>query len=440
MARIKFTAPKIDRASCETGKQQTFIWDTEAPGLGMRITSAGAKAYIFQSRINGQTLRITIGDPKVWPLSAAQAEARRLQMLCDQGKDPRQVKSEEVATDRARQSALLASEERVRQLETLSARTAWSAYLEAPHPKWSAVHRQDHLNASQKGGEARKRGSKLTVAGPLASLLEKPLASIDALTIVEWLSKEKQQRPTAALNAYRKFRAFIRWCCESFDYRDFVQADCYSATKVTDILPPKRTKEGDCLQREQLPSWFTAVRSIDNSVIAAYLQGLLLSGARREELAGLQWTNIDFRWNSITIKDKVEGSRVIPLTPYLSELLDALPRRNQYVFSSLAAKDGRLIESRIAHIKALKTTGLPHVSLHGLRRSFGTLSEWVECPVGIVAQIMGHKPSAIAEKHYRRRPLDLLRMWHVKIETWILKQANISFVAANPDSKVIAAA
>jgi integrase len=64
--------------------------------------------------------------------------------------------------------------------------------------------------------------------------------------------------------------------------------------------------------------------------------------------------------------------------------------------------------------------------LHGLRRSFGTLAEWVECPTGVVAQIMGHKPSAIAEKHYRRRPLDLLRMWHVRIETWILEQAGIA--------------
>jgi hypothetical protein len=38
---------------------------------------------------------------------------------------------------------------------------------------------------------------------------------------------------------------------------------------------------------------------------------------------------------------------------------------------------------------------------------------------------MGHKPSAIAEKHYRRRPLDLLRMWHTKIEKFILDQAGI---------------
>lgn len=428
MARTRFTAPRIERFTCEAGKQQSFIWDTEAPGLGIRVTASGAKAYIFQSRADGKTLRVTIGDPKAWALTDAQAEARRLQMLCDQGKDPRQVKSDEIAANNAKRIALLAKEEFARKTETLLARTAWNVYLESPHPKWSAAHRQDHLNASQKGGEARKRGSKLTVAGPLASLLQKPLASIDAQTVAEWLSKEKQQRPTAALNSYRKFRTFIRWCSETAEYRDLIQADCYSAKKVTDILPSKRTKEGDCLQREQLSTWFKAVCSIGNPVIATYLQALLLTGARREELAGLQWTDIDFRWNSMEIKDKIEGFRDIPLPPYLSELLNALPRRNQYVFSSPAAKDGRLVEPRIAHTKALKAAGLPHISLHGLRRSFGTLAEWLECPVGVVAQIMGHKPSAIAEKHYRRRPLDLLRVWHVKIEAWILKQAGINFV------------
>ncbi len=49
----------------------------------------------------------------------------------------------------------------------------------------------------------------------------------------------------------------------------------------------------------------------------------------------------------------------------------------------------------------------------------------LEVPTGISAQIMGHKPSATAEKHYRRRPLDLLRSWHSKIEGWILEQAGI---------------
>jgi integrase len=77
-------------------------------------------------------------------------------------------------------------------------------------------------------------------------------------------------------------------------------------------------------------------------------------------------------------------------------------------------------------MKAQATAGLPHVTLHGLRRSFGTLCEWVEVPSGILAQIMGHKPSALAEKHYRRRPLDLLRKWHDIIEAWILGRLKLS--------------
>jgi len=49
-----------------------------------------------------------------------------------------------------------------------------------------------------------------------------------------------------------------------------------------------------------------------------------------------------------------------------------------------------------------------------------------------VAQIQGHKPSATAEKHYKRRPLDLLAVHHKRIEGWILEQAGVTFDAAAP--------
>jgi intergrase/recombinase len=59
-----------------------------------------------------------------------------------------------------------------------------------------------------------------------------------------------------------------------------------------------------------------------------------------------------------------------------------------------------------------------------------SLTEWLECPAGVVAQIMGHKPSATAEKHYTVRPVDLLRLYTTKIEAWILEQAGVQFDAA----------
>jgi integrase len=42
-------------------------------------------------------------------------------------------------------------------------------------------------------------------------------------------------------------------------------------------------------------------------VISATLQGLLLTGARREELGALRCTDIDFRRNTLAIGDKVKG-------------------------------------------------------------------------------------------------------------------------------------
>jgi hypothetical protein len=41
--------------------------------------------------------------------------------------------------------------------------------------------------------------------------------------------------------------------------------------------------------------------------------------------------------------------------------------------------------------------------------------------------LMGHKPSATAERHYTVRPLDLLRVHHERIEAWILKEAGVKF-------------
>ena len=66
--------------------------------------------------------------------------------------------------------------------------------------------------------------------------------------------------------------------------------------------------------------WQKKIKKINNPIHAAYLQCLLLTGARREELAGVKWDDIDFQWNSIVIRDKVEGTRTIPLTPYVAGL------------------------------------------------------------------------------------------------------------------------
>lgn len=124
---------------------------------------------------------------------------------------------------------------------------------------------------------------------------------------------------------------------------------------------------------------------INNKVISAYLQALLITGARRGELAGLQWDEIDTRWKTIFIKDKIKGSRVIPLTLYVESLILDLPKFNEFVFSSQQSSSGFIKEPRIAHNLAIQKLNLSHLTIHGLRLSFGTLAEWTDYPVGISA-------------------------------------------------------
>lgn len=308
-------------------------------------------------------------------------------------------------------------------------RTGISAKTKRPY---STRYIADHINLSSRGGESKKRGQGPTSAGPLASLLNLPLSELTPDYIAAWLSTERQNRPTVTAHAYRLLRAFIKWSNYQKKYQGIIPGDLAQDYNVRKMVPVSASKADDCLQKEQLKSWFSAVRSLNNPIASAYLQVLLLAGARREEIASLRWSDVDFKWSSMRIKDKIEGERIIPLTPYVSELLNVLAQspnsdvnKEGWVFRS-NSKSGKIIEPRSAHNRALVLAELPHISLHGLRRSFGTLAEWVEVPTGIVAQIMGHKPSALAEKHYRRRPLDLLRKWHEKIETWILNEAGIT--------------
>ena len=431
MAKIAFTAGRVSGFKCPPDKKQAFMWDVTAPGLGLRATPAGKPAYVFQSVYQGKDIRLTIGSPAAWSITDAQAKARELQRLIDEGKDPRDLKREAIAAVEAKRQ----QEQEQEQADKVAAVTvgeAWAAYIAERTPHWGELHRKDHERLTRAGGETSKRGTRgrgVTIAGPLHPLLGLALRDLTAPVIEAWAAREAQTRPTAARLAWRLLKAFLGWCAEQPEYAPVLPSTNPAKTKKAREALGKAKAKDDSLLKEQLPAWFDAVRSISNPAVAAYLQTLLLTGARPGEVLAMRWNDLNTQWRGLTIRDKVEGERVIPLTPYVWHLLAALPRRNEFVFASSRNENTPLTEPNHAHDKACKVAAIDGLTLHGLRRSFGSLSEWLEVPAGVVAQIQGHKPSATAEKHYRVRPLDLLRVHHERIEAWILEQAGIVFDA-----------
>lgn len=438
MATVKFTAGRVAGFKCPPDKQQAFLWDAAQDGLGLRATPNGQPTYIFQGVYEGKTVRVTIGKPKDWSIDDAQAKARELQRLIDDGTDPRDLKREAKAESAAKKAAE-AAQAAADAAHATTAQEAWEAYLTARRPHWGDRHHTDHVNLSRAGGVTTKRGTRgrgVTIAGPLHPLLALPLRSLDGPTIEAWAQAEGATRPTAARLAWRLLRAFLAWCAEHPDYSAIVSERNPAKTKKAREALGKPGVKQDALMREQLAAWFAAVRAIGNPAASAYLQVVLLTGARPGEVLALRWEDLNAQWRGLTIKDKVEGERVIPLTPYVHQMLAALPRRNEWVFASTRVKDAHIIKPSNPHDSACKVAGLDGLTLHGLRRSFKSLTEWLECPAGVVAQIMGHKPSATAEKHYTVRPLDLLRIHHERIEAWILEQAGVQFDAQAAPGKL----
>jgi integrase len=429
------TAGLIERLTCPADKAQIFLRDIKAPGLRVRATPAssknpnGVKAFVFEAKLNRQTIRLTIGDVRSWTIEAARIEVNRLRVSLDSGIDPRELERDRQVAAVEKKATEFAKVE-ANKLAALTVGELWATYVEERRPHWGDLHFRDHIDKAKAGGLPSGRrggGKKLTKPGPLAALMPLALKDLKQATIESWAAKEGKTRPSSARLAWRLLTVFLTWCAEQPAYAGLLPADNPAKTKKTREALGKAGTKSDVLQREQLAAWFVAVQQLHNPVIAACLQFMLLTGARPGEVLALRWEDINTQWKGINIRDKVEGTREIPATPYMLHLLAALPRRNEWVFSSPTSGTGCLTEPNNPHTRACKAAGLEGLTLHGLRRSFASLTEWLETPAGVVAQIQGHKPSATAEKHYKVRPLELLRVHHEKIEAWMLEQAGVVF-------------
>ena len=424
---VELTLPRIERLTLPAGKYQAFLRDSKAPGLRVRVTGTGHKAFVFEGKLDRKTIRRTIGDVRAWTIEQARAEARRLAVLIDEGINPTEQERQEKEQAQAQAQAQQAKQE----AQAVTVAQVWAAYIEARRPHWGELHLRDHIGMMAEGGKPKQRGKGLTTPGPLAAFAPMRLADLTPQAIEAWAQREGTERPARARLAKSLLQGFLNWCQEQSQFAQALPTQGITITRQARQNLGKAKPKTDSLAREQLPAWFEAVQSITNPTIAAYVQTLLLTGARPNEILALKWEQLDTRWRSITIRDKdeskggEEGFRVIPLTPYVHCLLANLPRRSEYVFSGETGKP--LHKPNTRHTQACAVAGLPHITLHGLRRSFGSLAEWLELPAGVIAQIQGHKPSATAEKHYRVRPLDLLRVHHEKLEAWILEQAGIAF-------------
>ena len=442
-AAHELSAGLIEALKCPPEKEQVFLKDSHTRGLSVRATRSGRKAFVFESRINGRTYRVTLGEPGAKSIDDARLEAARLRVLASEGKDPRELerqRAEEAAKSQAAAEAEATQEER----RQVTVGEVWPRYVAEGKPKrrdaWKPRYVADMAKMTVAGGEPKKRGEGLIKPGHLALLMAKRLSEISDDLLADWFKNECKRSAHQATRALMVFRGFLRWCAMQRDLRDLVNRDAGKAPEILAAMPELKRRT-DALEAAQVRSWWVAVEQLPNRAASCYLRALVLSGARREEMAGLKWTDIDFRWKKLTIADKVNASRTIPMSDFMGAMLAGLPRAKgadgnptPYVFAS-ESRSGRIADPRKSHERALRDAGITGLTLHGLRRSFALLGEAAGAPDGAIRQVMGHAPSGVAEG-YRPRSVDALRPYLQRIETHILELAGVVTAAPIQEAKV----
>ena len=320
MAKIELTAGRVTAHKCKRGAAQGFLWDTKAPGLAVRAT-AGAKAFIFQGRLRGKSLRVTIGDVKTWDIDradpkhpGARQEARRLQALLDRGIDPRDEKADLAAAAEARRAAQRAAESAASDAGKHTLGTLFAAYVAHLRKQGKqAAYDAENMFANH-----------VTAAHPAtAATPANAVAARDVVALLRPLTEAGKGRTAAKLRSYLRaaYALAARAALDSDAPAAFiafaVEANPVQATGA--LSKYSRALERALSAPELYAYWQALADSPDSPARDALLLLMLLGGQRPAQLLRATVADVDLTGRTITQRDpkgKREQPRVhvLPLT------------------------------------------------------------------------------------------------------------------------------
>lgn len=394
------TKTYIERLPNPPRGQQKFDWDDTTKGFGVRLT-AGSKTFILDRKFNGRTVRISIGGFPDWSVPQARERARDLVVMMDKGIDPR-----------------LAAKKHTEEGITLT--TVFNLFL-----------------SERQLQERTKTDYRRYLNYYLSAWKDKPINRIDGGMV------SKRYQEIAASSSGSAQASSVMRCLRAV--LNFAQATYGTAVLPTNPVATLTAKRAwlrenvrtDHLREHEVKPFVEALRALPNRVMSAYLEFILLTGARRGEAAQLQWRDINPKAKTFTFREtKNHTDRTIPITPRVGELLEAMKawRIGEHVFSThnKSGKPSHIIEPRKAVLAANKAAESA-VTVHGLRRTYATILESLDCPTYPLKTLLGHSMSGdVTATHYTQIGVERLRPWVQKYETHILK-----LVGDFPGGKVV---
>ena len=345
------------------------IQGAKAPrGFGVRVTAAGARAFILNYRLRGREYRFTIGAWPDWSALKAVREARNLRQRVDRGENP--------IEDR-----------------TPFPKTATVASLLDDFVAQHVRNRNQPLRSADEYESAFKRLVKPRI-GKLG------IYEVRRSHVIKMLDEiEDANGPVMADRTLAYLRKAFNW----YAIRD----DQFSAPVVRGMgrIKPKERARTRVLADEEIRAIWPVLGQL--GTFGAFVRMLLLTAQRHGEVAYMSRKEIaeDGIWTIPAERYKTKRPNFIPLSKAALAVIEAQPKFDDcdYVFPSRAktpySRSGKtkakLDKAVVAAMKqqikrGAKVEPIPNWTLHDLRRTAKTLMVRTGVRPDISERVLGH--------------------------------------------------
>jgi integrase len=332
-------------------KGNTITYDTDVKGFGVRITAAGARAFILNYRAGGVERRITIGSYPDWSIAAARDRARELKREVDRGNDPMGERHD----DRAAPTV---------------------------HDLWLRYERE-HLPHKAPRAQADDRAMFRDYILPdLGRIKVKDVRPTDIDALHRAISTRRKIRANRVVEVLSKaFSLAARW-----EWRPDNPCD---GVRHNPEEPRSRY-----LRPDELARLAAALDRHPEQTSADAIRLMLLTGARRGEVLGATWSMFDLDrgiWIKPSAHTKQRREHRVPISAAAIDLLRRLlatATTSPYLFPGRTG--GHLTDIKKTWHTVRSTAGLPDVRLHDLRHTYASLLASAGQSLPIIGALLGH--------------------------------------------------
>jgi len=361
------------------------IQGAKAPrGFGVRVTAAGARAFVLNYRHRGREHRLTIGAWPDWSVLKAVREARVLRQRIDRGENP--------LLDRAPPPAT----------KTVS------AVLD----EFVARYVRNKEKPLRSANEIESAFDRL-VKPRIGKLGVYELRRSHIAEMTDWI--EDNAGPVIADKCRNSTRRALSWYAE----RD----DQFNLTAAFVRVKPRANKQERARTRVLTDDEIRTIWPVldQSGTLGALLKMLLLTAQRRDEVAHMRHSEIDADgvWMIPAERYKTKRPNFVPLSQAALALVQAqvkisdcdlvFPSRAKTPYSGFANSKAALDRAVLAAMKMksdAKSASLPNWTLHDLRRTAKTLMVRAGVRPDISERVLGHVIAGVEGTYDRHSYID----------------------------------